>query len=191
MNRRLVLTIASAAAVAAVAVGVRYSSRTPAPAEPASGSPAAAAAANVAEGTPPPEVDRLVLTDMHGEKVSLASFKGKVVILNFWATWCVPCKSEIPDLLALQAEHPDDLAVVGIVVLDPVDERLPKFVSDMKMTYPILDGNDRKDVEAAYGPFIGLPTSVILDRQGYVVTKRTGAATKQMFADAIEPLLKM
>lgn len=135
-----------------------------------------------------PAFDSIVLTDMHGADVALASFKGKVVILNFWATWCGPCRVEIPDLLELQAEHPDDLAVVGIVVLDPVDERLPLFVEEFKMTYPILDGNDREDVEEAYGPIVGLPTSVILDREGLIVTKRTGMATKQMFADAIEPL---
>jgi len=185
--RTWIVAAVAVAGVAAVAAGVRY---WPRPSTPVAGA-TTPATASAPDGVPAPEVDHLALRDMHGDNVSLASFKGKVVILNFWATWCAPCKAEIPDLLSLQAEHPDDLAVVGIVVLDPVTDRTPKFVSDMKMTYPILDGNDRDDVEAAYGPFAGLPTSVILDRQGYVVTKRTGAASKQMFADAIEPLLKM
>jgi thiol-disulfide isomerase/thioredoxin len=189
MTKR-VAWVGIAVVAAAVGLAVRYRPRPASPAaEPVASQTTPASPAP--DGIPAPEVDRLSLTDLHGQKVSLASFKGKVVILNFWATWCVPCKVEIPDLLALQAEHPNDLAVVGIVVLDPISERTPKFVADMKMTYPILDGNDRQDVEAAYGPFVGLPTSVILDREGYVVTKRTGAASKQMFADAIEPLLKM
>ncbi len=176
-----IVTAASAGIVIAAFVFIRVG-KDVAPAPPvASDAPAP---------IPAPGMDGLVLTDVHGVKVPLASFKGKVVILNFWATWCGPCRVEIPDLLALQAEHPADLAVVGIVVMDPIDEKLPRFVDEFKMTYPILDGNDWQDVEAAYGPFVGLPTSVILDKQGYVVTKRTGMATKQMFADAIAPLLE-
>ena len=134
-------------------------------------------------------MDSLTLNDLHGAPVPLSTFKGKVVILNFWATWCGPCRVEIPDLIELQAEHPDDLAVVGIIVMDPIDDRVPRFVEDLTITYPILDGNDRDDLETAYGPFIGLPTSVILDRDGLIVSRRTGAAPKQMFADVIAPLL--
>ena len=179
-----IVTAASAGIVIASVVFIRVGhDAAPPPGTPAIASDAAPSP------IPAPEVDGLALTDMHGAKVPLASFKGKVVILNFWATWCGPCRVEIPDLLSLQAEHPADLAVVGIVVMDPIDEKLPRFVDEFKMTYPILDGNDRTDVETAYGPFIGLPTSVILDKQGFVVTKRTGMATKQMFADAIAPLL--
>ncbi len=165
--------------VAAVAI-VRLAPR---PGNAESGQSPAAASSTGAPG------DAIVLKDMHGADVRLSSFNGKIVILNFWATWCAPCRVEIPDLVALQAKYADDLAVVGIVVMDPIDEKLPAFVRELKMTYPILDGNDREDVESAYGPFIGLPTSVILDRNGLVVTKRTGMATRAQFEDVVKALL--
>ncbi len=78
---------------------------------------------------------------------------------------------------------------MGVLVLDPVSERTRPFVQQMKMTYTVLDGNDRKDLEDTYGPFAGLPTSVILDRTGAIVAKRLGATTKADFAAAVAPLL--
>jgi thiol-disulfide isomerase/thioredoxin len=187
MSRSAWITMLAAVALVGAVAFMRFGG--PSATEEPGGTPESGATAATSSPSDAAAAGGLVLKDMHGQDVALASFKGKVVILNFWATWCGPCKVEIPDLLALQADHPDDLAVVGIVVMDPIDEKLPAFVKELKMTYPILDGNDRQDLEAAYGPFIGLPTSVILDKEGAIVTTRTGMATKQMFADAIAPLL--
>ncbi len=129
------------------------------------------------------------LKNLEGADVQLTSFKGKVVLINFWATWCGPCKAEIPDLAMLQREHGDSLAVVGIVVLDSFGEKVRTMSTELGVNYPVLDGNDNADLEEAYGPMWGLPTSVIIGRDGRVAKRQTGAATKQQFDAMIRPLL--
>jgi thiol-disulfide isomerase/thioredoxin len=129
------------------------------------------------------------LKDLNGVDVKLASFKGKVILLNFWATWCGPCKVEIPDLVELQAQYAGDLVVLGFLSLDPVNEGTYKFIRDYKMNYPILDGNGREDVEDAFGPMWGLPTTIIIDREGKVAKKHSGIASKEQFEREIKALL--
>ena len=128
------------------------------------------------------------LKDVNGVDVKLASFKGKVILVNFWATWCGPCKVEIPDLIALQKEHPDQLVVVGIDVLDEWS-RVKPFADTLKVNYPLLDANNRKDVEDAFGPMWGLPTTVIVGRDGKVAKRHSGIATKEQFKQYVESLL--
>jgi len=128
------------------------------------------------------------LKDVAGVDVNLASFEGKVILINFWATWCGPCRVEIPHLVELQQQYRDDLVILGIDVLDEFD-RVPKFAAAMKVNYPMLDGNNRKEVEEAYGPMWGLPTTVIIDRQGKVYKKHSGIATKEQFEQYITAVL--
>ena len=128
------------------------------------------------------------LKDINGVDVKLASFKGKVILVNFWATWCGPCKVEIPDLIELQREYPDQLVVVGIDVLDEWS-RVKPFADNLKVNYPLLDANNRKDVEDAFGPMWGLPTSVIIGRDGKVAKRHSGIATKEQFKQYVESLL--
>jgi thiol-disulfide isomerase/thioredoxin len=122
-----------------------------------------------------------VLKDLNGVDVKLASFKGKVILLNFWATWCPPCRAEIPGLVELQQQHPDDLVILGMLTLDPMTRKTAPFASQLKMNYPILDANDRDDLEQAYGPFWGLPTSVVIGRDGRIAKKHQGLASKEQF----------
>ena len=129
------------------------------------------------------------LKDLNGVEVKLSSFKGKVILLNFWATWCGPCKVEIPDLVELQNEHKSDLVVLGFLSLDPVSKGTYDFVRDYKMNYPILDGNGREDVEEAFGPMWGLPTSVIIGRDGIIAAKYSGIRSKSQLDEAIKALL--
>lgn len=129
------------------------------------------------------------LKDLGGRDVPLSSFKGKVILFNFWATWCEPCKAEIPDLVKLQEEYGERLAVVGMLVLDPVDAETRPFVEKFKMNYPVLNANDRVDVEDAYGPMWGLPTSVLVGADGRVVARYSGPRTKAQFERDIKPLL--
>ena len=106
------------------------------------------------------------LSDYTGKKVRLADYKGKVVFVNFWATWCGPCKYEIPMFVDLQQRYgAQGLAFLGISVDDPVEELKP-FVDQYKMNYPVLVGLGREDVQDAYGPMVGIPVTVVVGRDG-------------------------
>src|SRR5215212_8040578 len=91
------------------------------------------------------------LKDVNGKSVKLADFKGKVIILNFWATWCIPCRAEIPALVELQSKYgPKGLQVVGVSVDDPVEKMKP-FVTQLKMNYPALTAFKNESVLDFYG----------------------------------------
>jgi thiol-disulfide isomerase/thioredoxin len=128
------------------------------------------------------------LKDMNGVDVRLATFKGKVILLNFWATWCGPCKAEIPGLVELQAQYKDDLVVLGFSVDDTV-EKLQPYVAEYRINYPVLIGNGREDVQDAYGPLWGIPVSVIIGRDGTIAKKHSGIASKEQFEREIKALL--
>jgi cytochrome c biogenesis protein CcmG/thiol:disulfide interchange protein DsbE len=128
------------------------------------------------------------LKDMNGVDVRLDSFKGKVILLNFWATWCGPCKAEIPSLVELQEEYADDLVVLGFSV-DDTPEKMKPYAEEYKVNYPLLVGNGREDVQNAFGPLLGIPVSVIIGRDGTIVKKHTGIATKEQFEREIKALL--
>jgi thiol-disulfide isomerase/thioredoxin len=140
----------------------------------------------VAEGKPAPL--QFTLKDMNGVDVKLASFKGKVIVLNFWATWCGPCRAEIPSLVDLQKVYAKDLVVLGVSVDDPV-EKLKPYAAEMKMNYPVLVGNGREDVQDAYGPLWGIPVSVFIDRDGKIAKKHSGIASREQFEQEIKSLL--
>ncbi len=128
------------------------------------------------------------LKDMNGVDVRLESFKGKVILINFWATWCGPCRVEIPYLIELQRQYADDLVVLGVSV-DDTAEKLRPYAEEMKVNYPLLVGNGRQDVQDAYGPFWGLPMTVFVARDGRIHKKHTGIASKEQFEREITSLL--
>jgi cytochrome c biogenesis protein CcmG/thiol:disulfide interchange protein DsbE len=129
------------------------------------------------------------MPDLHGKDVALSSFKGKVILLNFWATWCGPCKAEIPGFVELQDQYgKDGLVVVGY----SVDDEAPKakaFADQFKMNYPVLLGLAREDVQDAFGPIWGIPASFIISRDGRVCQKHLGIAPKAVFEKQIKALL--
>ena len=129
------------------------------------------------------------IKDINGVDVRLASFKGKVIVLNFWATWCGPCKVEIPDLVELQKQYAGDLVVLGFLSLDPVTEGTHQFIREYQMNYPILDGNGREDIEDAFGPMWGIPVTVIIDREGKIARKQSGIRTREQIEREIKALL--
>lgn len=140
----------------------------------------------LAKGKPAPL--QFTMKDMNGIDVKLASFKGKVILLNFWATWCGPCRAEIPSLVALQQHYGDDLVVLGVSIDDPMNKLKP-YATEMHMNYPVLVGKDRQDVQDAYGPLWGIPVSVFVDRDGKIWKRHSGIASKDQFEREIKALL--
>jgi thiol-disulfide isomerase/thioredoxin len=126
--------------------------------------------------------------DMNGADVHLASFKGKVILLNFWATWCHPCKEEIPDLITLQKQYKDDVVVLGFSV-DDKPEELREYAAQYKMNYPVLVGAGHENVQEAYGPMWGVPVTVIIDRDGKIAKKQSGIRSLEQFEREIKRLL--
>ena len=129
------------------------------------------------------------LKDINGVDVKLANFKGKIILLNFWATWCGPCRIEIPDLVALQEQYKEDIVVLGVLVQDPVTAGTHEFASKLNINYPLLDANGRTDFEDAYGPMWGIPVSVIIDRDGRIAKRHSGIASREQFEREIKALL--
>lgn len=126
------------------------------------------------------------LSDVNGRQVSLSDFKGQVVILDFWATWCPPCKREIPDFVKLQSEYGSKgVQIVGIALDQP--EKVKAFARDNGMNYPVLMGTD--EVSAHYGGVESIPTTFIIDKTGRIVTKYEGFRTKETFESQIKQLL--
>jgi thiol-disulfide isomerase/thioredoxin len=130
------------------------------------------------------------LKDLDGKEVSLASFKdpNKVVLLNFWATWCGPCKAEIPGFVELQEKYRDQLTIIGYST-DDTAALAKKYAAEYKMNYPILLGEGREDVQDAYGPIWGIPASFIISKDGKVCRKHMGIAPKAVFEKEIVALL--
>jgi thiol-disulfide isomerase/thioredoxin len=129
------------------------------------------------------------VNDMNGKTVALSSFKGKVIVLDFWATWCPPCKAEIPGFVELQQAYGNKgLQVVGVSVDDPA-EKLPPFATEFKMNYPVLVGLGREEVQEAYGPMVGIPVTVVIGRDGNLCTRYFGLRAKDRFEADIKALL--
>jgi peroxiredoxin len=121
-------------------------------------------------GVPAPD---FALTSLDGKVVKLSDYRGKAVLLNFWATWCSPCKVEMPWFVDLQKKYGSDgLVVLGIAMDDTEADKIAKFASEMGVNYPVLLGTDK--VSEEYGNVEYLPTSFYIDRQGRIVGKGTG-----------------
>ncbi len=119
------------------------------------------------------------LKDMGGKAVKLSDYKGKVVLVNFWATWCPPCKAEMPDLVKVyELYKKKGFVVLGISLDDEPTKAVPEFLTDfrkdtgVKVTYPILVGDEH--IADSYGGIRGIPTTFLIDRKGIVRKKYVG-----------------
>jgi peroxiredoxin len=129
------------------------------------------------------------MKDVNGNDVKLSSYKGKVILLDFWATWCGPCKLEIPWFIEFQQKYKDrGFTVIGISSDDELAALKP-FVAEYKMNYPVLQGLGRDDVHEAFGPVWGLPTTLVIGRDGKICRKHMGLAPKAEFEKDILGLL--
>ncbi len=130
------------------------------------------------------------IVDIQGKQVSLSALKGKVVVLNFWATWCPPCKREIPDFVKTYEKYKDKgLVIIGIAVNSKIDE-VKNLVKQYKITYPVVMSDSR--IEQAYGHITAVPTTFIIDKQGNLVPggKRIGMFMEGELEKIVQPLLK-
>ncbi|MGZ4789114.1 MAG: TlpA family protein disulfide reductase [Terriglobales bacterium] len=129
------------------------------------------------------------LTDINGQKLDLSSYRGKVVLLDFWATWCAPCRTEIPHFIDMQNKYGSQgLQIIGIS-LDDSAKPVEKFYAEQKMNYPVAVGDDK--LAEAYGGVLGLPVAFIIDRQGKILYKHTGETDASVFEKEISEALKM
>jgi len=128
------------------------------------------------------------LQDLDGKTVRLSDFKGKVVILDFWATWCPPCRAEIPGLIELQKKYQaQGLAIVGVSVDQASSDTVKSFVQEMGMNYPVVLADTK--VVTAYGGIAGLPTTFVIDRTGRIVKQHLGFTEKEEIEAEIKSLL--
>jgi thiol-disulfide isomerase/thioredoxin len=127
------------------------------------------------------------MRDDRGIAVSLAQYRGKVVLMNLWASWCPPCREEMPDLQRLfRVDVSRGLIVVGVDQGESA-QRAQRFAASLEVTYPVwLD--DAQDYGRAYAA-LGLPTTVVVDRSGIIVRAFDGALTYQQMRSAVAPLL--
>jgi cytochrome c biogenesis protein CcmG/thiol:disulfide interchange protein DsbE len=129
------------------------------------------------------------LEDLNGTKLSLSDFKGKVLFLNFWATWCPPCRAEIPDFIEVYNEYKKKgLEILGISVDQISPDQVSKFVERYKMNYPVAMATD--ELFRDYPPPQAIPTTLVIDRDGKIQHKKVGLMSKQELLDLFHKFSK-
>jgi thiol-disulfide isomerase/thioredoxin len=189
----LVMSVAVLVAVTLVVQRTRRISAAPRPATSNHASASASGSAAAAEDAP-----SISVKDLNGADVSLAKYRGKVVLVNFWATWCEPCRVDIPWLIEFQNKYgARGFTVLGMAMDDGGKKDVDPFVRDerfdvdgqkLAMNYPILIGND--DVSDKFGGLLGLPTSVLISRDGKKIKTFIGLVDHEKFVNAIEAQLQ-
>jgi len=142
-------------------------------------------------GGPPGAVNSAAVNfsiqDLNGHTVDMASLRGKVVLLNFWATWCTPCRAEIPNFVQFQDSYgPQGLQIVGMSMDDDA-KPVRAFYQEFKMNYPVGMGTDK--IAQSYGGILGLPVTVLIGRDGRIAARYVGAVQLPMVEQEIKTLL--
>ena len=141
-----------------------------------------------AEDAKPANLD-FALKNLKNEDVKLSDFLGQVILLDFWATWCGPCRVEIPGFIEMQDKYgPEGFQVLGVSVDDRLEDLTP-YAAEMKMNYPVLQGLGRDDFFDEYGPILGLPTTMLIGRDGRICATHAGFTEKSIFETQIRALL--
>ena len=145
----------------------------------------AVATSATAQHLPAPD---FTLPQLDGHDLRLSSYRGKVVLLDFWATWCDPCREEIPHLVELQQRYGESgLQIIGVSMDDSSDPVRP-FSQQFHMNYPIVMGTAQTG--AMYGGILGLPIAFLIGRDGRIYAKHIGATSAEVFEKEIKSLLQ-
>jgi cytochrome c biogenesis protein CcmG, thiol:disulfide interchange protein DsbE len=124
--------------------------------------------------------------DINDQTVSLSSYRGEVVMLNFWGPWCQPCRREVPALESLQKEYKGKLVVIGAAAFSS-NEAVELFSRDFSINYPVIYGS--YDLMDKYGRISAFPTTIVIDKKGVIVDRLVGARTREQFESILKPLL--
>jgi len=128
------------------------------------------------------------LRDINGRTVRLSDYRGKVVLINFWATWCPPCRAEMPDLVQLQRDYAKQgLQIIGITYPPETKTRVRRFARSLKVNYPIILGT--REIKARYSSEETLPLTVVINRNGAISDIISGILLPEEFDEKIKPLL--
>jgi cytochrome c biogenesis protein CcmG/thiol:disulfide interchange protein DsbE len=126
------------------------------------------------------------IKDLDGNVISLSQEKGKVVILDFWATWCPPCRAEIPDFISLNTMFSKkDFVMLGAAVDDPT--KVKNFITRMSMNYTVFIAD--QELQNDFGGIRGIPTTFVIDKEGYIVRQYVGYRPKATFEQDIKDLM--
>lgn len=184
MSRRYLIPVAFLVALAAADVMTRYLRRSP----------------QGLLGTRPPAerevrflADPFTLTpfsaiDLDGRDVSLSNWRGKVVVVNFWATWCLPCRKEIPALVLLQKKFKSDLVVIGVLDDDASIDFVRAFSASQGFNYPIV--RTTPEIEGSFSQVLVLPTTYVIDTAGRVVSVHAGEIDPNLVDREVQALIK-
>jgi peroxiredoxin len=147
-------------------------------------------AASVKPGSERHEAPDFTLKDAEGKTVHLSDYKGKVVLLDFWATWCGPCRIEIPWFMEMQRKNRDKgFEVLGVSMDDEGWDVVRPFLKELSINYRVMIGNDATASE--YGGVDSLPTTFLIDREGKIAAVHVGLAAKKDFEDGVNELLDL
>jgi cytochrome c biogenesis protein CcmG/thiol:disulfide interchange protein DsbE len=134
------------------------------------------------------EAPAFALPDLEGKVVKISDLKGKVVILDFWATWCGPCRQEVPHFAALQSKYRDQgLEIVGLSLDAGGAKDVKPFAEEHGINYTMLIANN--ETAAQYGGITGIPTTFVIDKNGKIVKRFLGYTDPEVFEETIRPLL--
>ncbi len=129
------------------------------------------------------------LKDLEGKDLKLQDYRGKVILLNFWATWCGPCRAEIPSLIELQNHYKDRLQVIGLAVDEEDENYVRKFAASEGINYPVAIGT--VDIRIAYGGVAALPTVFVINPEGAIVQKHVGLFNPRLYETEVRALLDL